>query len=169
MRNLKLKRLSCLIFKEITNANIWKVCLLEPFENQKDFVAENMQSLAEAYATRNEGNNALPLAVYNDFDLIGFIMIGKGTVGNENESNLIKENYSLWRLMIDKKYQRKGLGKQTIDAAINLIRTFPFGEAKKVWLSYEKENTRARDIYRKYGFVENGEMCGNEIIAVYEL
>ncbi len=158
-----------IIFKEITNANIWKVCLLEPFENQKDFVAENMQSLAEAYATRNEGNNALPLAVYNDSDLIGFIMIGKGTVGNENESNLIKENYSLWRLMIDKKYQRKGLGKQTIDAAINLIRTFPFGEAKKVWLSYEKENTRARDIYRKYGFVENGEMCGNEIIAVYEL
>lgn len=158
-----------IIFKEITNTNIWKVCLLEPFENQKDFVAENMQSLAEAYATRNEGNNALPLAVYNDFDLIGFIMIGKGTVGNENESNLIKENYSLWRLMIDKKYQRKGLGKQTIDAAINLIRTFPFGEAKKVWLSYEKENTRARDIYRKYGFVENGEMCGNEIIAVYEL
>lgn len=158
-----------IIFKEITNANIWKVCLLEPFENQKDFVAENMQSLAEAYATRNEGNNALPLAVYNDSDLIGFIMIGKGTVGNENESNLIKENYSLWRLMIDKKYQRKGLGKQTIDAAINLIRTFPFGEAKKVWLSYEKENTRARDIYRKYGFVENGEMCGNEIIAVYDL
>ena len=52
---------------------------------------------------------------------------------------------------------------------MNLIRTFPFGEAKKVWLSYEKENTRARDIYRKYGFVENGEMCGNEIIAVYEL
>ena len=158
-----------IIFKEITNANIWKVCLLEPFENQKDFVAENMQSLAEAYATRNEGNNALPLAVYNDSDLIGFVMIGKGTVGNENESNLIKENYSLWRLMIDKKYQGKGLGKQTIDAAMNLIRTFPFGEAKKVWLFYEKENTRARDIYRKYGFVENGEMCGNEIIAVYEL
>ena len=101
-----------IIFKEITNANIWKVCLLEPFENQKDFVAENMQSLAEAYATRNEGNNALPLAVYNDSDLIGFIMIGKGTVGNENESNLIKENYSLWRLMIDKKYQGKGLGNK---------------------------------------------------------
>lgn len=90
--------------REITNANIWKVCTLEPLEDQKDFVAENIQSLAEAYATRNEGNNALP-----------------------------------------------------------------FGEAKKVWLSYEPENTHARDIYRKYGFVENGEMCGNEIIAVYEL
>ena len=27
--------------REITNANIWKVCTLEPFEEQKDFVAEN--------------------------------------------------------------------------------------------------------------------------------
>jgi len=156
-------------FEEITNKNIWKVCALEPFDEQRDFVAENLQSLAEAYATRNEGNNAMPLAVYDDSMLVGFVMIGKGTVGNEDESDLIKENYSLWRLMIDRKYQGKGLGKQTIDAVIALIRTFPFGEAKKVWLSYEPENTRARDIYRKYGFVENGEMCGNEIVAVYEL
>ncbi len=156
-------------FEEITNANIWKVCALEPFDDQKDFVAENLQSLAEAYATRNEGNNALPLAVYNGAELIGFIMIGKGTVGNEDESELIRENYSLWRLMIDRKYQRRGLGRQTLDAVMALIRTFPFGEAKKVWLSYEPENTRARDIYRKYGFVENGDTCGNEIVAVYEL
>ena len=142
---------------------------MEPLDDQKDFVAENLQSLAEAYATRNEGNNALPLAVYNDAELIGFVMIGKGTVGNENESELIRENYSLWRLMIDKNYQGRGFGRQTLDAVMALIRTFPFGEAKKVWLSYEPENTRARDIYRKYGFVENGDMCGNEIVAVYEL
>lgn len=155
--------------KEITNKNIWKVCALEPFDEQKDFVAENIQSLAEAYATRNEGNNALPLAVYQDDELIGFVMIGKGTVGNEEESDLIKENYCLWRLMIDRKFQGKGYGKQTMDAVMALIRTFPFGQAQKVWLSYEPENTRAKEIYNKYGFVENGEMCGNEIIAVYDL
>ena len=28
-------------FEEITNKNIWKVCTLEPFEDQKDLVAEN--------------------------------------------------------------------------------------------------------------------------------
>ena len=156
-------------FEEITNKNIWKVCTLEVFDDQKFFVAENIQSLAEAYATRNEGNNALPLAVYNDEVLIGFVMIGKGTVGEEDESDLIKENYCLWRLMIDKKYQGQGLGKQTMDAAMDLIRSFPFGAAEKVWLSYEPENVHARRTYQKYGFVENGEMCGNEIIAVYEL
>ncbi len=156
-------------FEEITNKNIWEVCALEPFENQKDFVAENIQSLAEAYATRNEGNNALPLAVYDDDTLIGFVMIGKGTVGNEEESDLIKENYCLWRLMIDKKYQGKGLGLKTLEAAIALIRSFPFGEAKRVWLSYDLENTRARNIYLKFGFVETGEKCGSETVAVYDL
>lgn len=45
-------------------------------------------------------------------------MLRKGTVGNEEESDLIKENYSLWRLMIDKKYQGQGFGRQTIDSAI---------------------------------------------------
>ena len=71
--------------------------------------------------------------------------------------------------MIDSRYQGQGLGRQPIDAVMALIRTFPFGAAKKVWLSYEPENVRARTVYRKYGFVENGEMCGNEIVAVYDL
>ena len=105
--------------EEITNKNIWKVCTLEVMEGQKNFVADNIQSLAEAFATRNEGNHALPLAVYNDADLIGFVMIGKGTVGNENESELIRNNYSLWRLMIDQKYQGKGLGKIIMKAQYN--------------------------------------------------
>lgn len=156
-------------FKEITNRNIWKVCILEVLDSQKDFVAENIQSLAEAYATRNEGNNALPLAIYDDDVLIGFTMIGKGTVGNEDESELIKNNYVLWRLMIDKNFQGKGLGWKSLDAIIKYIKTFPFGEAEYVWLSYEPENVHARELYLKYGFVETEEKCGNEIIAVLKI
>lgn len=38
-------------FEEITNKNIWKVCLLEPFEEQKDFVAENRRILAQETST----------------------------------------------------------------------------------------------------------------------
>ena len=67
---------------------------------------------------------------------------------------------------IDRLYVQEGLKDGPV---MDLIRTFPFGEAKKVWLSYEPENLRAKTIYQKYGFVENGEMCGNEIVAVYEL
>lgn len=73
--------------EEITNKNIWQVCALEPFDEQKDFVSKNIQSLAEAYATRNEGNNALPLAVYNNDNLVGFVMIGKGTQSSKSEKD----------------------------------------------------------------------------------
>ena len=86
-----------IILKEITNKNIWDVCKLKVRKDQENFVAWNIESLAEAYATRNEGNNALPLAVYDNEQLIGFVMIGKGTIGEEEESDTIKNNYCLWR------------------------------------------------------------------------
>ena len=135
-----------ILLKEITNANIWKVCALEPFEEQKDFVAENIQSLAEAYATRNEGGNALPLAVYDDAELIGFVMIGKGSVGNEDESELIRENYSIWRLMIDKRFQGQGFGRQTLDAAMERIRAFPTEKQKGMAVLRAGEHARQRDL-----------------------
>ena len=155
--------------EEITNQNVWKVCALRPFDSQKDFVAENVQSLAEACATRNQGRNALPPAVYGEDVLIGFVMVGKGTVGNGEESALIRDNYCLWRLMIDRNFQGRGYGRQTVEAVLALVRTCPFGPAEKIWLSYEPENTRARDLYRRCGFAENGELCEDEIIAVYDL
>ena len=34
-----------IILKEITSKNIWKVCELEPFEDQKDFVAKTYRAL----------------------------------------------------------------------------------------------------------------------------
>lgn len=158
-----------MVFKEITNKNIQKVCMLEVDETQKSFVADNVVSLAEAYATRNEGNIALPFAIYDEELLVGFIMIGKGTVGNEEESELIKNNYCLWRLMIDKKYQCKGYGKNAIQKALNMMKndSFGLGKAKCCWVSYEPENLVARKCYLKIGFKETKEMCENEIIAIY--
>ena len=155
--------------EEITNQNVWKVCALRPFDSQKDFVAENVQSLAEDCATRNQGRNALPPAVYGEDVLIGFVMVGKGTVGNREESALIRDNDCLWRLMIDRNSQGRGYGRQTVEAVLALVRTCPFGPAEKIWLSYEPENTRARGLHRRCGFAETGELCEGEIIAAYDL
>ena len=158
-----------IILKEITNKNVWDVCRLKVENGQESFVAWNVESLAEAYATRNEGNNALPLAVYENEELIGFVMIGKGTVGDEEASDTIKNNYSLWRFMIDERYQGRGYAPKILDEFIKLVRTFPYGKADYIWLSYEPENTHGRAVYMKYGFKETGEMCGDEIMAVYKL
>ena len=69
---------------KITEKNLWRVCGLNVREEQRNFVASNIESIAEAYAVTNDGGHAFPRAVYDDDTLIGFVMIGFGTVGEEN-------------------------------------------------------------------------------------
>lgn len=71
--------------------------------------------------------------------------------------------------MIDERYQGRGLGRKGLEAVLAFIRTFPCGKADRVWLSYEPENEKARRLYQSFGFVETGEMDGNEFIAALEL
>ena len=71
--------------------------------------------------------------------------------------------------MIDRNFQGRGYGWQTVEAVLALVRTCPFGPAEKIWLSYEPENTRARDLHRRCGFAETGELCEGEIIAACDL
>lgn len=156
-------------FKEITNDNVADICALEVFEHQKSFVAPNVLSLAEAYAYINEGLFAKPFGIYSNSLLIGFILMGYGADSDPDEPAIANGNYILWRLMIDKKFQGKGYANPVLQAAIGYIRTFPAGKADYVWLSYERENVHAKNIYEKFGFRENGEMCGEEIVAVYDL
>lgn len=156
-------------FEEITNQNLQEVCLLQVREEQRPFVADNMLSLAEAFATRNEGHTALPFAIYDDDTLIGFVMLGYGTLGDEEEPEIAEGNYCLWRLMLDAAHQGKGYAKPILDWVTAYVRSFPCGPARYLWLSYEPENTHGREVYRRYGFRETGEFCGEEIVAVLEL
>ena len=138
-------------------------------ERQKGFVATNTQSILEAYATVSEGNVALPFAIYHDGELIGFVMFGYGTIGEEDEPQVADGNYCIWRLMIDRKYQGRGYGKKAMKAALAYLQTKPCGEANFCWLSYEPENSVARALYSSLGFMENGEKSGDEIVAVRRL
>ena len=83
--------------------------------------------------------------------------------------DFIKNNYLIWRLMIDNRYPKRGYGREAIKLALDFIRTWPCGKAEYCSLSYEPENEVARKLYRSCGFVENGEMDGDEIVAVLKL
>jgi diamine N-acetyltransferase len=71
--------------------------------------------------------------------------------------------------MIDKGFQHKGYGKKAVELALDFIRTFPCGMAEYCWLSYEPENVVAKNLYASYGFIENGDMDGEEVISVLKL
>ena len=155
--------------KKINSNNVWKIIKLEVNDDQKSFVATNVESIIQAYTTISSGGVALPFGIYQDEVPVGFLMIGYGGIPNDDNPAIANGNYCLWRFMIDKKYQRKGYGKIALQLALDFIKTFPVGKAKYCYLSYEPENTIAAKLYHSFGFKETGEYDGDEIISIMEL
>ena len=155
--------------RKVDAKNIWKICALEVAEDQCNFVATNTQSILEAYCAISSGGVAMPYGIYDGETPVGFVMLGFGCEDWEDAPEIAKDTYNIWRFMIDRRYQRKGYGKQAMEAVLRLVETFPHGKADWVWLSYEPENQVAAELYRSFGFRENGQMDGDEIIAVRPL
>ena len=98
--------------EKITYKNYINVILgLKVSKHQKNFVASNNNSLAEAYVAITNGGVALPFAICKNKKPIGFLMIGYGLAEDddlEKEDPLFVEmarkSYCVWRFMIDKRY-----------------------------------------------------------------
>ena len=139
-------------------------------QEQESFVAPNDVSIIEAYTAITGNGYAFPFGIYEDDIPVGFLMVGFDADDYwEDAPSIAKENYNLWRLMIDKNYQKKGYGKEAVRLVLEFIKTFPCGKADFCWLSYEPENEVAKRLYHSFGFAETGEMDGDEIIAVLKL
>ena len=156
--------------EKINRNNVAEILKLEVFDNQKNFVATNNSSIIEAYIAITENNHVFTFGIYKDDTPIGFLMIGYDVNSDEEGApKIAKENYNIWRLMIDKKFQGKGFGKKAMNLALGFINTFPCGTAEYCWLSYESDNDVARQLYKSAGFVETGEKDGDEIVAIMKL
>lgn len=156
--------------RKVDYSNIFAILQLDVYSNQHNCVATNSESIAEAYLSLVNNQPVYPFGIYSNNDLVGFIMISYGPdLDSMNPPKVSHENYCIWRLMIDKRYQRKGYGKQAIKKAIEFIQTWPNGKAKYCYLSYEPKNELAKKLYHELGFMENGETDDGEIVAIYEL
>ncbi|MBQ6479356.1 MAG: GNAT family N-acetyltransferase [Erysipelotrichaceae bacterium] len=156
--------------EKVNGKNVRDILKLKVSKEQEKNVAANDISIIEAYTAVNAHGHAFPFGIYNDDTPVGFLMIGYDVDDDwEDAPAVAKGNYNLWRLMIDASYQKNGYGRQAVQLALDFIRTYPCGEAEYCWLSYEPENRIARRLYRSFGFVETGDMDGEEVIAVLKL
>ena len=80
-----------------------------------------------------------------------------------------KDSYDVRRFMIDKRYQGKGFGREAVRLALEFIRTWPSGRSEACVTSYTPENEVATKLYASFGFVENGDIVDDEIVAVLKL
>ena len=112
----------------------------------------------------------IPFGIYDDETPVGFCMVGFGADDDwEDAPAIAKNNYNLWRFMIDERHQGKGYGKAAMKQIMDYIASEPCGSAEYCWLSYEPENAAAKTLYASFGFMETGEWDGNETIAVLKL
>ncbi len=81
--------------REIKEDNLEDVLKLSVLECQEAYVSSTVHSLAQAWVHRE---TAFPFAIYADGVLVGFVMLGYYASRNQ---------YTLWKFMIDKKMSLK--------------------------------------------------------------
>lgn len=138
----------------VTKANLDDVLALRVAETQEGFVSSNAESLAQAYVY---SETAWPFAVYDDETLVGFIMMGYYEA---------KHYYTLWKFMIDQRYQNKGYGRKALELGLAFIREKFHPE--KIYTGVAPGNSVAKGLYESVGFADTGlrefgmeEMCKN--------
>lgn len=148
--------------REITGENVNAVIDLSDTlsPEQNELVAPNAISLAQAYGYRDI---AWPRAVYLDDTPIGFVMLNKECKYFDSET--VNGAY-LWRFMIASDYQGKGYGKEVIRILVEMLRK----EGRKHFkVTSMLSEGSPKEFYEKQGFVNTGEMQGDELVLFMEL
>lgn len=145
-----------ILFKEITKENFWDCISLAVAKEQVEFVTSNAVSIAQSKVQ----TECIPLAIYDDDIMIGFIMY----CIDEDDGE-----YWIYRMMIDEKYQSKGYGKKSLEKLLEIIKQD--NTRSKVFLGVHKESKYAVELYKKCGFEFTGQVFGSEHIMKldYEL
>jgi diamine N-acetyltransferase len=148
--------------RPVTKDN-WEALIdLKVRDDQKNFVASNLFSIAQAqFGEEFEGHWDLhPFGIYDGETPVGFLMYGY------NFSHPTQQAFII-RLMVDDKFQGKGFGRFGIQKALEIFRADE--RIKTVGISYEPENEGARKLYAGLGFVETGRIVEDETEAVMQL
>jgi diamine N-acetyltransferase len=148
--------------RPVTLQNWNSLIKLKVREDQKNFVASNLYSIAEAqFGFDEEGHWRLfPFGLYMEEEPVGFAMTGLNYAHPGFQGLIL-------RLMVDEKFQGKGYGRAAMES---MLETFRADESVKVvCITYEPENDPARNLYASLGFQETGEFMENEVVALLRL
>jgi diamine N-acetyltransferase len=140
--------------REITDDNRDAVRALRVRRDQKQFVASVSQSLEEA-AEKPE-TNPWYRALYSGDEPVGFVMLSW-----RPPAGLYKGRHFIWRLLVDKRYQGRGIGREALTQIADLVRA---DGATELLTSYEPGDGEPWPFYRKFGFEPTGEIDDGEIV-----
>jgi SAM-dependent methyltransferase/RimJ/RimL family protein N-acetyltransferase len=133
--------------EQITKETLRPILRLDVTDYQKRFVAPNPVSIAEAHFA----DHAWFRAICAGGVPVGFVMLYLHEEGAD---------FSVWRFMIDKNYQRMGFGGKAMEKVLAHVRSIP--SAKELMVSYVPGAGDPSAFYEKFGFVDTGEWDDGE-------
>ncbi|MFI9543808.1 GNAT family N-acetyltransferase [Streptomyces sp. NPDC052016] len=140
--------------REITDDNRDAVRALHVRKRQKQFVASVSKSLKEA--AKKPETNPWYRAVYRGDEPVGFVMLSWKPPGG-----LYEGRYFLWRFLVDKRYQGRGIGREALTQVVALVRA---DGATELLTSYWPGDGEPWPFYEKFGFEPTGEIDDGEIV-----
>ena len=145
-----------LILKPITKHNWEEAIQLKVKEEQKNFVASNLYSIAEVQFL----DQFTASGIYAGEQIVGFAMYGIDPDDN---------NYWIYRLMIDELHQGKGYGTAAVLLVVEEIKRKNTNGIPTIMIGYNQDNEGARAAYKKAGFMETEIAPWGEQLAAYNL
>jgi len=142
---------------EVTSANVAAVNRLATHHSQRRFVSPATKSLADALIPEVvDGHQLEPWfhAVRADGEIVGFVMLSLA-----NDVHL--EPY-LWRFIIDRRHQRRGIGGRALEIVIDQCLTWG---AESLLVSWVPGRGSPAPMYLERGFVITGNVEDGEIEA----
>jgi diamine N-acetyltransferase len=140
--------------RAVTEDNLDKILRLQVAEDQRHLVADNATSIAQGCYS----SQAWYRAIYAGETPAGFVMLS---------IEPDKPEYYLWRLMIDRRFQLKGIGRAAMAQIIEHVNSYP--TARELLVSYVPEEGSPQPFYARLGFVDTGEIHKGEMIMRLEL
>ena len=136
--------------ERITRENIRACAKLEVAEDQKQFVASNLATIAWAYVDPT----FTPYAIVHEDTVVGVAAV------EYIPDNDLEDKHWVPRFMIGKQYQGKRIGIQAMQKIIEMISKHD--DCERIRLSVVPENDGAIQFYKKVGFLETNEKLDDE-------
>ncbi|MBY0097944.1 GNAT family N-acetyltransferase [Mesobacillus maritimus] len=140
---------------ELNEDNWYECCLLEVSSEQTKYIESNAISIAQSKFEPS----LKPYAIYAGEKVVGFLMY------NSVQEEL--DGYWIYRIMVDKSFQGKGIAKAATTIMLAEMAKLP--QAEKIIVGYHPDNKAAHHLYASLGFIDKGDRFGKEMAVIKKM
>jgi len=138
-------------FRKLNMDDCKRIIEMQLFESQEEYVMPFVDSLAQSYSDLFEEEITVTYALRNGEKTVGLVELRyvKGEGFQELKDKMV---YELFRILVDKEYQKEGYGTKAVQLFLDYVKDKPLGEADDIVTSVVEGNDIALKLYQRFGF-----------------